>query len=163
MFYESFLNRPLRKPSMELCFLVPPNHCFTKKFSLFFKQRTNEILSKPFNELTDEEWKRVQRFKNKMKPSVPFSKATLYDCVKFDCLDLNINFISVKAPTIHIPVDFAAPAASAYLCENLARIDKVWVPDKEKACRIVIDAILTEVLLNEANETLMGFYEVKND
>ena len=46
---------------------------------------------------------------------------------------------------------------------TLARIDKVWVLDNEKACRIVIDAILTEVLLNESNEQLLGFCEVKND
>jgi hypothetical protein len=35
--------------------------------------------------------------------------------------------------------------------------------DNKKACRIVIDAILTEVLLNESNEQLLGFCEVKND
>jgi hypothetical protein len=35
--------------------------------------------------------------------------------------------------------------------------------DNEKACRIVIDAILTEVLLNESNALLLGFCEVKND
>ena len=35
--------------------------------------------------------------------------------------------------------------------------------DNEKSCRIIIDAILTEVLLNEANEKLLGFCEVKND
>ena len=39
----------------------------------------------------------------------------------------------------------------------------MWVLDNEKACRIVIDAILTEVLLNESNEQLLGFCEVKND
>ena len=76
---------------------------------------------------------------------------------------MNIDYASVKAPTIHIPVDFPAPAASAHLCETLARIEQVWVLDNEKACRIVIDAILTEVLLNESNEQLLGFCEVKND
>ena len=35
--------------------------------------------------------------------------------------------------------------------------------DNEKSCRIIIDAILTEVLLNEANEKLLGFCEVTND
>jgi hypothetical protein len=39
----------------------------------------------------------------------------------------------------------------------------VWVLDNEKACRIVIDAILTEVLLSESNQELLGFCEVKND
>jgi len=123
----------------------------------------DELLKKPVNELTDEEWKQVQQLKNKKKPSVKFSSATLNDCVRPDGLALNIDYAIVKAPTIDIPVDFPAPAASAHLCETLARIEKVWVLDNEKACRIVIDAILTEVLLNESNEQLLGFCEVKND
>jgi hypothetical protein len=123
----------------------------------------NKLFDKPINELTDEEWKQVQQLKNKKKPSVPFSKATLNDCVRPDGLALNIDYASIKAPTIHIPDDFPAPTASAHLCETLARIEKVWVLDNEKACRIVIDAILTEVLLNESNEQLLGFCEVKND
>jgi hypothetical protein len=125
----------------------------------------DELLNQPviLNELTEEEWKQVQQLKNKKKPSVQFSKATLSDCVRPDGLALNIDYASVKAPTIHIPVDFPAPAASAHLCEALERIENVWVLDNEKACRIVIDAILTEVLLNESNEKLLGFCEVKND
>ena len=83
----------------------------------------DQLLNKPLNQLTEEEWKQVQQLKNKKKPSVPFSKATLNDCIRPDGLALNIDWISVKAPTIHIPVDFAAPTASAPLCENLARID----------------------------------------
>jgi hypothetical protein len=39
----------------------------------------------------------------------------------------------------------------------------VWVLDNENSCRIVIDAILTEVLLNESNENLLGFCQVMND
>ena len=131
----------------------------------------NKLFDKPLNQLTDEEKSQLSDKQKKAlkaligsaKPSVPFSSATLNDCVRPDGLALNIDYASVKAPTIHIPVDFPAPAASAHLCETLARIEKVWVLDNEKACRIVIDAILTEVLLNESNEELLGFCEVKND
>jgi hypothetical protein len=131
----------------------------------------NRLFDKPLNQLTDEEKSQLTDKQKKAlkaligsaKPSVPFSSATLNDCVRPDGLALNIDYASVKAPTIHIPVDFPAPAASAHLCETLARIEKVWVLDNEKACRIVIDAILTEVLLNESNEQLLGFCEVKND
>jgi len=122
----------------------------------------NELLNK-LKELTEEEWKQVQQLKNKKKPSVGFSRATLQDCIRTDGLALNIDYATVKVPTIHIPADFAAPVASAHLCESLERIEKVWVLDNEKACRIVIDAILTEVLLNESNEQLLGFCEVNND
>ena len=62
-----------------------------------------------------------------------------------------------------MPKEISALIQSDFLCETLLRIKNVWVLDNEKACRIVIDAILTEVLLNEANETLSGFCEVKND
>ena len=122
----------------------------------------DELLHK-LNELTDEEKKQVQQFLNKKKPSVSFSKATINHCVRTDGLALNIDWIHVKAPTIHVPVDFAVPTISDNLCETLERIQKVWVLDNEKSCRIVIDAILTEVLLNETNEQLLGFCEVKND
>jgi hypothetical protein len=123
----------------------------------------NELFNKPLNQLTEEEWKQVQQLKNKKKPSVPFSRATLNDCVLPDGLALKIGFVSIDTPSLHIPTSFPTLVASDFLCENLRRIKSVWVLDNEKACRIVIDAILTEVLLNETNEKLLGFCEVKND
>ena len=122
----------------------------------------NDLTEEEKSQLSDKQKKAVKALISS-KPSVPFHKATLNDCVRPDGLALNIDWIRVKAPTLHIPVDFAAPIASAHLCETLAKIDKVWVLDNEKSCRIVIDAILTEVLLNETNHELMGFCEVKND
>jgi hypothetical protein len=76
---------------------------------------------------------------------------------------LNIDYTTIDAPSLHIPTSFPSSVASDFLCENLSRIKTVWVLDNEKACRIVIDAILTEVLLNASNEQLLGFCEVKND
>ncbi len=93
---------------------------------------------------------------NKKKPSVPFSKATLSDCVRPDGLALNIDYASIDAPSLHIPTSFPTPVASDLLCQNLSRIKTVWVLDNEKACRIVIGAILTEVLLSQSNEQLLG-------
>jgi len=125
----------------------------------------DELLNKSANELTEEEWNQVQQFWNKKKPSVPFSKATLYDCIRPDGLALNIDYIHVKAPSLHIPDDFETVFPSLWLCETLEKIDQVWVLDNEKACRIVIDAILTEVLSKNttARPRLFGFCEVKND
>ena len=97
----------------------------------------DEILCKPFNDLTEEEKKQLQQFLNKKKPSVPFSKATLNDCVRPDGLALNTDYIGVKAPSLHIPDDFQTESPSLWLCETLANIDQVWVLDNEKACRIV--------------------------
>jgi len=130
----------------------------------------NELFNKPLNQLTEEEKNQLSDKQKKalkaligFKPSVPFSSATLNDCVRPDGLSLNIDYVTIDAPSLRIPTSFPTPVASDFLCENLSRIKSVWVLDNEKACRIVIDAILTEVLLNESNEQLLGFCEVKND
>ena len=129
----------------------------------------NELLNK-LNELTEEETNQLSDKQKKglkaligSKPSVPFSSATLNDCVRTDGLALNIDYVRIDTPSLRIPISFPTPVASDFLCENLSRIKAVWVLDNEKACRIVIDAILTEVLLNESNEQLLGFCEVKNN
>ncbi|EPZ35355.1 hypothetical protein O9G_000751 [Rozella allomycis CSF55] len=126
----------------------------------------DELLSKTLNELTEEEWKQVQQFKNKKKPSINFSKATYDHCVRPDGLALNLDYINVKAPSLHIPDDFKTVSPSLWLSEALKKIDQVWVLDNEKACRLVIDAILTEVLLKNTDAALhrlWGFCKVKND
>ena len=125
----------------------------------------DELLKK-LNELTDEEWKQVQQLKNKKKPSVPFSKATLNDCVRPDGLALDLRFIepiAVPAPTLHIPLEIIIPVPSDFLCEHLLTVQKLFVLNNEKACRMLIDAILIEVLKSEFNDSLYGFCEVKND
>ena len=76
---------------------------------------------------------------------------------------MDIKYVDNDAPSLHIPKHISSLVQSDFLCETLHRIKNVWVLDNEKACRIVIDAILTEVLLNETNEKLLGFCEVKND
>jgi hypothetical protein len=122
----------------------------------------DELLSK-LNELTEEEKKQIQQFLNKKKPSVAFSKVKLYHCSRDDGLALNIDYADIDLPTLHIPSDFATLMPSDFLCETLERIEKVWVLDNEKSCRILIDAILTEVLFNQTNDRLSGFCEVNND
>ncbi|KAJ3307784.1 hypothetical protein HDV04_002541 [Boothiomyces sp. JEL0838] len=129
----------------------------------------DEILNK-LNQLTEEEKNQLSDKQKKAlkaligsKPSVPFSSATLDHCIRNDGLNLNIDYVNIKVPTLNIPVNFVAAAAGSWLCETLERVEKVWVLDNEKACRIVIDAILTEVLLSETNDNLLGFCEVKND
>ena len=121
-------------------------------------------MDKTFDSVTEDEWNQlVKEFKKNKTPSVSFSKVTMSQCVKADGLALNIDHLTHDAPSLHIPASFPVPSPSSFLCESLRRIKKVWVLDNEKACRIVIDAILTEVLLSEENENLLGFCEVKND
>ena len=131
----------------------------------FFQKKMDELLN-ILNELTEEEWKQIQQLKNKKKPSVPFSKATLYDCVRPDGLALDLRFIepfAVPAPTLHIPQEIIIPVPSDFLCEHLRIVKRVFVLNNEKACRMLIDAILIEVLKSEFNDSLYGFCEVKND
>ncbi|KAJ3271463.1 hypothetical protein HDV01_006593 [Terramyces sp. JEL0728] len=95
-----------------------------------YKKQKEELIKKALESLTGN------------KPSVTFSSAKINDCVRIDGLNLNIDYVDIKAPTIHIPADFVGPVASDILCEKLSRIEQVWVLDNEKACRIVIDEIL---------------------
>ena len=52
---------------------------------------------------------------------------------------------------------------SQVLCEHLLTVQRRFVLDNEKACRMLIDAILIEVLKSEFNDSLYGFCEVQND
>lgn len=124
----------------------------------------DNLLSK-LNQLTDEEWKQIKQEKDKKKPSVQFSSATIRDCTRGDGLNLDLKNIvnNQTAPTLHLPKDLIPPVPSDFLCQTLERINLAWVINNEKAARIVIDAILTEVLLHESNEKLSGYCEVKND
>jgi hypothetical protein len=96
-------------------------------------------------------------------PNVSFSKASMIDCIRSDGLGLNVNYALSDAPSLRIPLEFVSPTPSKWLCETLVNIKPVWVLYNEKACRIIIDAIITEILLHEANNNLLGFCEVKND
>jgi hypothetical protein len=134
----------------------------------------NKLFDKPLNQLTDEEKSQLTDKQKKAlkaligsaKPSVPFSSATLNDCVRPDGLGLDLRFIepiAVPAPTLHIPQEIIIPVPSDFLCEHLLTVQKLFVLNNEKACRMLIDAILLEVLKSEFNDSLSGFCEVKND
>jgi hypothetical protein len=92
-------------------------------------------------------------------PSVSFSHPTLHYCARIDGLNLNIDYVNLHlgAPSLHVPASFATPLASDLLCEILLRIKSVWTFDTERAHKMVIDAIPTEVLLNNADDKLLGF------
>ena len=118
------------------------------------------LLKKLVNQLTEEEKKQVQQFLNKKKPSVPFSKASLNDCVRPDGLALDLRFIepiAVPAPTLHIPQEIIIPVPSDFLCEHLLTVQKLFVLNNEKACRMLIGAILIELLKSQFNDFLYGF------
>ena len=74
----------------------------------------NQLSEEEKSRLTDKQKKALKDLIDYTKPSVSFSKATINDCIRSDGLALNIDYASVKAPTIHIPVDFRARAASAH-------------------------------------------------
>jgi hypothetical protein len=90
----------------------------------------------------------------------------LRDRVRPDGLALDLRFIepfAVPAPSLHIPQEIIIPVPSDFLCEHLLTVQKLFVLNNEKACRMLIDAILIEVLKIEFNDKLLGFCEVKND
>ena len=140
---------------------------FRKLFFTSFKHKMDELLNKPVSQLSEEEKKKLVKHLTAAKPSVPFSSATLEDCLRSDGLALDLRFIKlgsmVPIVTLHIPSDIVSPIPSDFLCEHLLKVMKLFVMDNEKACRMLIDAILLEVLESETNENLSGFCEVKND
>ena len=123
----------------------------------------DELLYKPVYELTDEEWKKVQQLKNTRKPSVQFSKASLNDCMRPDGLALDLRFSEIIGPSLHIPQEIIFPVPSDFLCEHLLTVQNLFVLNNEKSCRMLIDAILIEVLKSEFNDSMYGVCEVKND
>jgi hypothetical protein len=77
---------------------------------------------------------------------------------------LNLRFIPLYrlgAPSLRIPQEIVFPVPSDFLCEHLLTVKKHFGLDNEKACRMLIDAILTEVLNSEFNNNLYGFCNVK--
>jgi len=147
-----------------------------QKFLRLFKTTMDELLNK-LNDLSVEEKNQLsEKQKNALKktlktligskPSVPFSSATVNDCVRPDGLALDLRFIepiAVPAPTLHIPPEIVLPVPTDFLCEHLLTVQKHFVLNNEKACRMLIDAILIEVLKSEFNNNLYGFCDVKND
>ena len=126
----------------------------------------DDILCKPVIDLTEEERKQVLEFLNRKTPSVSFSRATLNDCERSEGLALDLKFIepiAVPVPTLHIPDEIVRPVPSDFLCEHLLCIQKFFALNNEKSCRLLIDAILIEVLKSESNDKLFGFCKVRND
>ena len=127
--------------------------------------KLNELTEEEKNQLSDKQKKALKTLIGS-KPFVKFSSATLNDCVRTDGLDLNLCYIepfATPVPTLHIPQEIVLPVPSEFLCEHLLTVQKLFVLDNEKACRMLIDAILIEVLKSEFNDTLYGFCEVNND
>jgi hypothetical protein len=90
----------------------------------------NKLFDKPLNQLTDEEKSQLADQQKKdlkaligsVKPSVPFSKATLNDCVRPDGLALDLRFIepiAVPAPTLHIPQEITIPVPRTAIYDTL--------------------------------------------
>ena len=123
----------------------------------------DQLRAKLVDELTDAEKRQLITTWTSEKEVVKFSQATLDDCVRDDGLGLDLRYLRMEAPTIHIPLKFVAPSPSEWLSSSLKKIRKAWVVDNEKAARIIIDAILTEVLSIDVNVNLLGFCEVRND
>lgn len=125
----------------------------------------DNLLTKPVNQFTSEEKNQLIAALNSKKPSVQFSCTSLDDCSREDGLNLDLRHIvnTQMLPTFHFPNDISSLAPSDLLCQTLERISRVWVMNNEKSRRIIIDAILSEVLDNECNEKLHGYCEVKND
>lgn len=122
----------------------------------------NQLTDEEKNQLSDKQKKAIKTLVGS-KPSVPFSAATVEDCANPGGLKLDLRNIYEDDAKLRIPDSIPTPVASDFLCEHLRRIKKAWWLTNKKACRMLIDAVLTEVLLSESNDKLKGYCEVKGN
>jgi hypothetical protein len=127
-----------------------------------WEKRERELLAEN-SKLLAEVKKLSATTKDELK-TITFSKATLEAITSNQGLNLDMSNVNAQRnPSICIPSNFPASVASACICENLAKIVQVWILNNEKSQRLLIDAILTEVLFLSQGKTLRGFCEVRND
>ncbi|CAM6127497.1 unnamed protein product [Calypogeia fissa] len=124
-----------------------------------------EEAEKFFSQLTEEQ--KLLVINRAKKPSVNFSSATLADCLRKDGLALDLKYILARPfrTSLNIPEYIQRPTLSDFLCQHLDKVQKCFAMDNEAECRMLIDAILLEVLEREreSEANLTGFCEVKND
>ena len=103
-------------------------------------------------------------FETNKKPNTTFSnpKLSSKDLSRLDGLGLDLKNVGNRLPSLHLPISVTLSNPTDWLCNSLDKINRVWELKTEQACRIIIDAILTEVL-SESDLNLTGFCEVPND
>jgi hypothetical protein len=116
--------------------------------------------------LNESERKVVMTKLHSGKITKSFSKMTMTDIKRADGLNLNLENVypertKLHTPTLRLPGYIDSPSPSAWLCEGLKKYDSVWAFNTEMACKIIIDAIITESLYySDAN--LTAFCETDN-
>ncbi len=100
------------------------------------------------------------------KPSVPFSSATIDDCTSERWLALYLRYIDPYYPsveTLRIPQTIDLPTPSDFFCDHLLGIYDYFSFDNETACKMLIDALLLEVLKSGGNNEVKEFCKVSCD
>ena len=120
------------------------------------------LTDEEMNTLSKERKKHLKRFMS-AKTQVQISSSSLKDCIRVDGLDLDVGFVEIFSSTLRIPEEIESPLPSDFLCQHLSAVQKYFVLDNEKALRMLIDAILLEVLKSDNNPGLIGSCEVPND
>jgi hypothetical protein len=94
------------------------------------------------------------------KKKVIFSAATLEDCQEPGGVGL---YVTKPVVSLFIPDTIAYLLPTEHLCSQLSKLYQHFDMRSEKACRMVIDAVLLEILDSDINEKLRGYCEVKLD
>jgi hypothetical protein len=115
----------------------------------------NEALGKRIASMSKEEKEALVRTSN---PKASFCKVKLSHCKRQDGLGLDLTFLEpswkMNQPSITLPnsIQNLQVIPSDWLCETLKRLWDVWSFNNEKACRIIIDSIITEVIYKSKSD-----------
>ncbi len=107
-----------------------------------------------------------RRFRKRIKKDiVDIDSASLTDCYRDDGLGLNLGYITgwnINTEILRIPDSFQSIEATDGICETLLTMSTVWEMEHILAHRILIDAIVTDVLRSTKGR-LTGYCNVNND
>ena len=120
------------------------------------------LAAKDETEIRDILAKAAKKFEESNKKEVSFSCKELGD-EHFGQKGLALKMNVVGPPiteSFFISPDEPAPKVSDWLCDTLSRIHQVWKLTNQKARRILIDAILTDVIFSDQELRAVGYCEV---
>jgi hypothetical protein len=130
-------------------------------------------MSAPYNQLVkgitensltqNEKDKLIKLLTKSEKKKVIFSAATLENCQEPGGLGLNTVYVTKPVVSLFIPDTIPYLLPTEHLCSQLSKLYQHFDMRSEKACRMVIDAILLEILDSNINEKLHCYCEVKLD
>ena len=144
-------------------YLVNPNH-IPEEIKSNYKSMVLNQQATAEDELLSEavQFVKTRRIQNQRK-TISFSSKEL-DTDHLEHLGLKLQYVGPhNEVTFFVAPSEPVVEPSSWLCDTLERVLSAWVLNNEKSRRIVIDAIITEVISSDKELNAAGHCEVKLD